>query len=146
MCVFPFVCCLTAMATLQSHTWTSEVKHFLLLFCVICPCFWEYCVPKIHLTRAILSRLGDCFGTPLLRRFLLLSIHNYDWQILQGWNCGIGIVRDWVLLLSSHTFRLKMAEINYIRNWRRASVRTRCVKFQSTDSVCVENCFAQVIC
>ena len=53
-------------------------KHFLLLFCVICPCFLENCVLKIHLTRAIFSTLGDCFGTPLLRRFLLLSIHNYD--------------------------------------------------------------------
>ena len=110
-------------------------KHFLLLFCVICPCFRETCVPKIHLrlTRAIFSRLCYCFGTPLLRRFLFLSIHNYDWQILQGWNCGIGIVTEWVLLFSSHTFRLKMAEVNYIRNWRRASIRTRCVKFQWTD-------------
>ena len=108
-------------------------KHFLWLFCVICPSFWETCVPKIHLTRAIFSTLGDCLGTSLLRRFLLLSIHNYDWQIPQGWNCGIGIVTDWVLLFSSHTFRLKMAEINYIRNWRRANVRTWCVKFQSTD-------------
>ena len=26
-----------------------------------------------------------------------------------------------------------MAETNYIRSWRRANVRTRCVKFQSTD-------------
>ena len=108
-------------------------KYFLLMSCVICPCFWENCVPKIHLTRAKFSRLGDCFGTPLLRRSLLLSIHNNDWQILQGWNCGIGIVTDWVLLFSSHTFWLKMAEMNYIRNWRRESVRTRCVKFQSTD-------------
>ena len=31
---------------------------------------------KIELTRAILSRFGDYFGTPLFRRFLLVSIHN----------------------------------------------------------------------
>ena len=49
-------------------------KHFLLLFCVICSCLWENCVPKIDLTRAIFSTLGDCFGTPLLWRFLLVSI------------------------------------------------------------------------
>ena len=108
-------------------------QHFLLMSCVICPWFWENYVPKIHLTRAKFSRLGEGFGTPLLRRSLLLSIHNNDWQILQGWNCGIGIVTHWVLLFSSHTFWLKMAEMNYIRNWRRESVRTRCVKFQSTD-------------
>ena len=56
-------------------------KHFLLLFYVICPCLWENCVPKIDLTRAIFSTRGDCFGTPLLWRFLLVSIHNYDWQM-----------------------------------------------------------------
>ena len=95
-------------------------KHLLLLFCVICPCFWENCIPKIDLTRAIFSRLGDGFGTPLLRKFVLVSIHNYDWQTFQGWNCRIGIVTDWVLLFSSHTLRLKMAEINYIWSWRRA--------------------------
>ena len=106
-------------------------KHFLLLFCVTYSCFWENCVPKIDLTRAIFSTLGDCFETPLLRRFLLVSIHNYDWQIFQGWNWGIGIVTDWVLLFSSHTFRLKMAGINYI--WSRPSVRTWCVKFQAAD-------------
>ena len=71
-------------------------KHLLLLFCIICPCFWENCVPKMDLSRAIFSRLGDCFGTPLLWRFLLVSIHNYDWQIFWGWNCRIGIVTDWV--------------------------------------------------
>ena len=103
-------------------------KQFLLLFWVTCPCFWENCVAKIDLTRAIFSRLGDCFRTPLLRKFLLVSIHYYDWHTFQGLNCGIGVVTDWVLLFSSHTLRLKMAEINYIRSWRRASVRTRCVK------------------
>ena len=108
-------------------------KHFLLLFCVICPYFWENCVPKIDLTRALFSRLGDCFGTPLITKFLLVSIQNYDWQTFQGWNCGIGIVTDWELLSSIHTLRLKIAEINYIRSWRRASVRTRCVKFQSAN-------------
>ena len=110
-------------------------KHFLLLFCVICPCIWENCVPKIDPTRAIFSRLAHCLGAPLLRRFLLLSTYNHDWQIFQGWNwgIGIGIVTDWVLLFSSHTFRLKIAEINYIWSWRWASVRTRCVKFQSAD-------------
>ena len=110
-------------------------KHFLLLVCVICPCFWENCIPKIDLTRAIFSRLGDGFGTPLLRKFLLVSIHNYDWQTFQGWNCPIRIVTDWVLLFSSHTLRLKKAEINYIRSWRRVSVsvRTRFVKFQSAN-------------
>ena len=36
-------------------------KHFLLLFCVICPCLSENCVPKIDLTIAIFSTLGDCF-------------------------------------------------------------------------------------
>ena len=56
-------------------------KHFLLLFYVIFPCLWENCVPKIDLTRAIFSTRGDCFGTPLLWRFLLVSIHNYDWQM-----------------------------------------------------------------
>ena len=56
-------------------------KHFLLLFCVIRPCLWENCVPKIDLTRAIFSTLGDCFGTPSLWRFLLVSILNYDWQM-----------------------------------------------------------------
>ena len=100
-------------------------KHFLLLFCVICSCFWENCVPKIDLTRAIFSTLGDCFGTPLLRKSLLVSIHNYDWQTFQWWNCGIDIVIKWVLLFSSHTLWSKMAEINYIRSWCRASVRTR---------------------
>ena len=83
------------MATLQSHTWTFEVSTSCCCF-VICPRFWDNCVPKIHLTRAIFSRLGDCFGTPLLWRFLLVSIHNYDWQIFWGWNCRIGIVTDWV--------------------------------------------------
>ena len=110
-------------------------KHFLLLIYVVCPCFWENCIPKIDLTRAIFSRLGDGFGTPLLRKFLFVSIHNYDWQTFQGWNCRIGIVTDWVLLFSSHTLRLKMAEMNYIRSWRRVSVsvRTRFVKFQSAN-------------
>ena len=52
-------------------------KHFL-LFCVICPCL---------ITRAIFSRLGDCFGTPLLEgSFLFLFITK-----IYGWNCGIGI-------------------------------------------------------
>ena len=113
-------------------------KHFLLLFFCYLFLFLRNCVPKIDLTGAIFSRLGDCFGTPLLRIFRLVSIHNYDWQTCQGWNCGIGIVTDWVLLFCSHTLRLKMAEINYIRSWRRASVRTR-------QTICVENCFAQVI-
>ena len=49
-------------------------KHFLFFFW-ICRCLWENCVPKIELTRAILRSLGDCFGTPLLRRsFLILFI------------------------------------------------------------------------
>ena len=109
-------------------------KHFLLLFCVICRCFWENCVPKIDLTRAIFSRLGDCFGTHLLRKFLLLSIHNYDWQIFRGWNCGMGIVTDWVLLFSSHKFRLKMAEITHT-----------VYKVPISRLVSVENCFVQVI-
>ena len=109
-------------------------KHFLLFCCVICPCFWENCIPKVDLTRAIFSRLGDVFGTPLLRKFLLVSIHNYDWQTFQGWNCRIGIVTNWVLLFSSHTLRLKMAEISYILSWRRVSVRTRFVKFQSANA------------
>ena len=36
-------------------------KHFLLLFCVICPCLLENCVPKIDLTRAIFSTLLRLF-------------------------------------------------------------------------------------
>ena len=36
-------------------------EHFLLLFWVICPCLSENCVPKIDLTIAIFSTLGDCF-------------------------------------------------------------------------------------
>ena len=36
-------------------------KHFLLLFCVICPCLSESFVPKIDLTIAIFNTLGDCF-------------------------------------------------------------------------------------
>ena len=95
MYVFPFVCCLTAMATLQSHTWTFEVSTFCCC-CVLFVLLWENCVPKIDHTRAIFSRLGNCFGTPSLWRFLLVSIHNCDWQIFQGWNCGVGIVADWV--------------------------------------------------
>ena len=58
-------------------------KHFL-LFCVICPCL---------ITRAIFSRLGDCFGTPLLEgSFLFLFITK-----IYGWNCGIGIDTEWLL-------------------------------------------------
>ena len=79
--VFPFVCCLTAMAILQNHTWTFEVSTSCCCFFIICPCLWENCVPKIDLTRAIFSTLGDCFGTTLLWRFLLVSILNYDWQM-----------------------------------------------------------------
>ena len=47
----------------------------------------------------------------------------------------------------SHKFHLKMAETNYVRSWRRASVRTRCVslKVPIDRQVCAENCFAQVI-
>ena len=108
-------------------------KHFLLLFCVICPCLWENCVPEIDLTRAIFSTLGHCFGSPLLWRFLLVCVLNYDWQMFQEWNCGIGIVTDWILLFVSHKWHLKMAETDYARSWRRARVRTRCVKFRSID-------------
>ena len=56
-------------------------KHFLLLFCVICPCLWENCVPKLDLTEPYLVDFDNYFGTPLFRRFLLVSIHNYDWQM-----------------------------------------------------------------
>ena len=131
VCVFPLFVVLRRWRDPSKPHLNLRGKHFLLLFCVICPCLWENCVRKIDLySRAIFRTLGDCFGTPLLWRFLLASILNYDLQMFYGWICGIGIVTDRMLLFFTHEFRLKMAEINYIRRWHRASVRTRCVKFQ----------------
>ena len=120
-------------------------KHLLLLFCIICPCFWENCVPEMDLSRAIFSRLGDCFGTPLLWRFLLVSVHNYDWQIFWGWNCGIGIVTDWVL-----TAVMFQPYTSIENGWNLLhSALSKCshtvCKVPIGRLVCLENCFAQVI-
>ena len=81
VCVFPFVCCLTAMAILQSHTWTFEVSTSCCCFLLFVLVFEKKKKKKLTLPEPYLEHFCDCFGTPLLWRFLLVSILNYDWQM-----------------------------------------------------------------
>ena len=53
-------------------------KHFLLLILCYLSLSLRKFRPKNLPYRAIFTRLVDYFGTPLFRRFLLLSIYNYD--------------------------------------------------------------------
>ena len=105
-------------------------KHFL-FFC-ICRCLWENCVPKIELTRAILRSLGDCFGTPLLRRsFLILFITT----IYRSFKDGIEARHSYRVsaVIFKPYISIENGWDNYIRTLRRGRVGTSCVMFQSAD-------------
>ena len=131
--VFSFVCCLTAMAILQSHTWTFEVSTSCCCFVLFVLVFEKIASQKLTLPEPYLVHLATVLGRLCYEGFFLfLFLTTIDRCFKDGY-CGVGIVTDWMLLFFSHKFRLKMAETSYIRSWRQASVRTRCVKFQSKD-------------
>ena len=69
--VFPFVCCLTAMAILQSHTWTFEVSTSCCCFVLFVLVFEKIASQKLTLPEPYLVHLATVLGRLRYEGFFL---------------------------------------------------------------------------
>ena len=62
VCVFPFVCCLTAMAILQIHTWTFEASTSCCRFVLFVLVFEKIASQELTLPKPYLVHLATVLG------------------------------------------------------------------------------------